>query len=57
MGQGRGLCRGRWGCIVEALLGLFWLTVRKVPWGLHRETGEERQQTELREGPGRGSTP
>ena len=35
---------------MEALLGLFWLTVRKVPWGLRRETGEEGQQTELREG-------
>lgn len=35
---------------MEALLELFWLTVRKVPWGLRRETGEEGQQTELREG-------
>ena len=34
---------------MEAPLGLFWLTVRKVPWGLRRETGEEGQQIELRE--------
>lgn len=52
--QGRGLCRGRWEqyCGGPPLGGpaVALLAIRLVPWRLCRETVEEGQQTELREG-------
>lgn len=38
-GAGAGSVPRRVGLYGEALLWLFWLTVRKVPWGFGRERG------------------